>query len=154
MPSSARATAAALFLALLAAPAAAADRITVEAIQARLLYEGTGVLSQNIAPPAKFYGFNTVVGEGDAKEPASDVLITVVLAASGEANGDGDLVVTAKGAKGRTIASRTFAKPYIGNKGKAHLSMIAPNATCDELVVTATYGKSRKSTRIEFHCGE
>lgn len=152
MPSCSKCLAALVLAALATTPAVAADRITIEAIQARLLYEGTGVLSQNIAPPAKFYGFNTVVGEGDAKEPASDVLVTVVLAAPGEANGDGNLVVSAK--SGKTVTSRTFAKPYIGSKGKAHLSMIAPNATCDELVVTATYGKSRKSTRVEFHCGE
>lgn len=155
MPSRSKCLAAVVLAGLATTPAAAADRITIEAIQARLLYEGTGTLSQNIAPPAKFQGHNTVIGEGDAKEPASDVLVTVVLAAPGEANGESDLVVTAKSGKaGRTVASRTFAKPFIGRAGKAHLSVIAANATCDDLVVTATYGKSRKSARIAFHCGE
>ena len=100
-----------IFLVALAAPAAAADRITVEAIQVRLLYEKTGKLSKDIAPPAEFAGHNTIIGEGDAEEPANDVLVTVVLAAPGEANGEQKLVVAVRLGKDKKVIVRIENAP-------------------------------------------
>lgn len=138
-----------------ATPSEAADKITLEAVTMRLAYEGTGTLSDNIAPPAQFSGFNTVIGEGSAAEPANDILVTAVLAAPGETNGEEKLVIVARRTSDRKVlAGRIIEHPFVGKAGKSYRSILIQDATCDGVEVTVTYGKQRKIAAVPFKCGE
>jgi len=74
---------AALFLAFAPVPAALADTddgIRLGALRAHLYYERSGFLSDDlIARDPPFVGWNTVIGAGDALEPADNILVVVVL---------------------------------------------------------------------------
>ncbi len=60
-----------------AAVAAPASHAKLEGLRVQLVYETSGVLSDDIG--AGFAAHNVIIGEGDAKEPASDLLVSVVL---------------------------------------------------------------------------
>lgn len=144
---------AAVLAAVLASPAVAADKIVVEAIQVRMLQEGTGALSRDIAAEKDFGGFNLIIG-GEEGGPVNDLLVTVVLKAPGEANGESKLVVTARGKDKKVLATRSFDRPFVGASGKAHKSLLVPDATCSDVEVTAVYGKLRRQALVRFNCGE
>jgi hypothetical protein len=150
----------ALLAALLAgqaAPAAAPAGARLGAIQMRLWYAGTGRLSENIAPPAQFTGWNTVIGEGSAREAADDVLVTVeVLAPSGtEENISVPLAISARDAKGKLLGERRIATLLTSRAGRTVQALWLRDVTCAGTVtVTAALGAARKSTHVSFDCGE
>src|SRR5580693_1668884 len=112
--------------------------VAIEHIGAQLLYSGSGTLSRDIAPPAKFSGWNTVIGEGDAKGPATDVLISVTLKTAGEQmNLDSPVSVSARSGAGKVLAQRTFGHVLV-DRGKAVLFLLLPDATCaGKVTITA-----------------
>ena len=60
--------------------------VKIEAIRMQLFYETTGTLSADITPTPDSWA-NTVIGEGAAKEPANDIMVSVVLSSkTDEAN--------------------------------------------------------------------
>ena len=148
----------ALVLAVVAAaPAWAAPPApaTIEHIGAQLLYSGAGTLSRDIAPPATFSGWNTVIGEGDAKGSATDVLVSVVLTTAGdELNVDTPLVVSARTAAGKVLGQRQFSNILI-DRGKVVEFLLLPNVTCaGKVTITATLGRQTRSAALALDCGE
>ena len=123
-------------------------------VEARLLYERSGKLSKNILPPAKFEGHNIIIGEGDAEEPANDILITVGLAADGdEATTTVPLTIKIT-ARGKVLAQRTV-KAVLLTKGRAYRSVLVQDGTCaGEMVVEATLGTQKKTAKVILACGE
>ena len=127
---------------------------TIEAIEVRLVYQRTpGRLSRNIV--TGFTAWNTVIGEGDAEEPADDLLVSVRLAIPGEeGNADGPLVVTVDDAKGRVLANRRFPGLFF-SKGRTVETLLVPNATCaGRIKISATLGRQARSERAALMCGE
>jgi len=152
-----RSAAAFAFACLTYAPALAdpSPAVTIDHIGAQLLYASTGALSADIAPPAKFSGWNTVIGEGDAKGPATDVLISVTLKTAGEQmNLDSPVSVSARSGAGKVLAQRTFGHVLV-DRGKAVLFLLLPDATCaGKVTITAALGRQTRSATLALDCGE
>lgn len=144
----------------LAAPAAAGQGGTprdadfrIADIQVRLLYEASGRPSGDISADPDFAAWNLPIGEGSAKEPANDLLVTVVVAGPGEHNATAPLVITARNAKGKTLATRRISAPLLGST--THRSLALYEVGCaGTLTLTATLGKARRTETIDLACGE
>ncbi|MCC3244361.1 hypothetical protein LG047_03315 [Methylocystis sp. WRRC1] len=127
----------------------------ISGVEARLFYEGTGILSDNIASPAPFNGWNTMIGEGDAKQPANDLIVTVSLTSTpAEANVKGPLIISVVNEKGRTIASRKF-KSLFFKDGKAVKALYLRDAACiGKVTLKARLGAQERIGNIELNCGD
>ena len=149
----------ALFLAFAAGSAPAwADPpppVAIAHIGAQLLYSNSGALSRDIAPPAKFSGWNTIIGEGDAGGAASDVLVTVTLTSpSSQLNVATPLFISARSAAGKVLAQRKITNILIDN-GKAFEFVLLPDATCaGKVTITATLGQQTRTAALALDCGE
>lgn len=127
----------------------------IERIEVRLLYETTGAISDSIAPPSSFATWNTVIGGGDAKEPAHDLLVQVHLSvAEHQANVATPLRVTVTDASGRKLASRSFPALFF-NGGRVVRTLLVPDAGCaGRLTVKASLGTATKEANVPMMCGE
>jgi hypothetical protein len=148
----------ALFLACAAAApawAATPQPVAIAHIGARLLYSNSGALSRDIAPPATFSGWNTIIGEGDAGGSASDVLVTVTLTSStNQLNVETPLFISARSAAGKVLAQRKITNILIDN-GKAFEFLLLADATCaGKVTITATLGQQTRSAALALDCGE
>lgn len=132
-----------------------APEIRLKAIEARLIYQTSGGLSENVAPPSDFALWNTVIGEGSAAEPATDFLVQVRLETGPEqANATEPLVVTVRGAQGKILASRRFQHVFLDDH-RAIVSLQVPDATCaGPVTIEARFGRQTQTARIDFACGE
>ena len=131
------------------------DPIRLDQIRVQLLLERTGELSPNVAPPATTTLWNTVIGEGDAGQPATDALVWVSLrSATAEANAPRPLSVTVRGRGGRILARRVFEAVLITG-GRAARAVLVPEAGCaGPVAIEAAYGAQRLTSRVNFACGE
>jgi hypothetical protein len=146
-------------LALAASPASAAgDEITLGPLTAQLYYKTSGTLSKDlISRKPAFSGWNTGVGEGDAEEPAEDLLVGVTLANAGD---DGvfldetlQLWVTDEG--GAEIARREFKGLLVPYKGKVASPLWLQDIGCAGLLVFhAKFRKQVKTAQLRLDCGE
>jgi hypothetical protein len=130
--------------------------VKLESLQARFYYESTGVLSENIAPPARFATHNTIIGEGDAKQPANDLLVTVVLKASAkDSNADGPLFLMIRDRKkDKTIAVRKFTGLFFKETTLVK-ALYVPDAACLGAVeIAAVFGGRKIVHPLELNCGE
>lgn len=130
-------------------------RVTLGDIRVQLFYRHSGTLSGNVAQPGRTHLWNTVVGEGDAKEPADDALVTVGLkGGQPDMVTDLPLIVTAR-AGGRVIASRSFSGILLPLQGQAWSALWLPNVTCrNRVTIDVSYGVQKKATFVNFDCGE
>lgn len=138
------------------AQAQGSKAVKIDQIRAHLFYERSGRLSKNIAPPASFGGFNTMIGEGDAEEPAQDVLIVVELSGPKDELVQRPLTITVSHPGGKRPPSKREFKDGLlfGESGKVAKAMYAENATCSPMRVAASMGASTKQIAIDFKCGE
>ena len=127
---------------------------TLGDIRMHLFYQGSGRLSADVSPPADFAGWNTVIGEGSAEEPATDLLVVAELRASGEQNVTTPLRVTVQSGR-RVLATRTFNGTLTSEAGRAYLPVWLRDVTCaGEIRVEVTFGRQRRSERLTLSCGE
>jgi len=151
--------AAALFLLTGAAPAdPPPPQASIESIRAQLFYELSGTLSGNVAsPPSNFSGWNTVIGEGEAKEAAQDLLVTVRVKGNG-ADGfltETPLVITARNGAGKLLGSRSVTGILVPYEGSVATALWINNATCaGKLTIEAKLGKQAKRATVALDCGE
>lgn len=145
----------ALFGSAQARQTGAPPEIRLEAIEARLIYQTSGALSENVAPPSDFALWNTVIGEGSAAEPATDFLVQVRLATTTEqANATDSLIVTVRDAQGKVMASRRFEHVFL-DEHRAIVSLQVTDATCaGPVTIEARFGRQTRTARIDFACGE
>ena len=140
--------------ALLALPAAA-EAAEVGRIRAHLFYEESGRLSLDIAPPSDFAAFNVVIGEGSAEEPANDLLVAVELTGR-PAEAATPLRILVRNARGRVVAQRSIPGSFLG-AGQPRLwkAVYLPDVGCaGTLTITATLGRSTRTTSVDLICGE
>lgn len=141
------------FAILAAAPAfAAAPRI--DKIEAKLFYQNSATLSDNVAMGSGVNLWNTVIGEGDAQEPANDVLIIVTIAADPSSYDDTPLSIEVKGDDGKVVATRRLKGLLVGDTGKVSRAVYLEDSTCNALSVKASIGKSTMTLEVPFACGE
>jgi hypothetical protein len=130
-------------------------KVALGEIKVRLLYQYSATLSGNVASPAKPSLWNTVIGEGDAREPATDALVTVGLT-GGEPDTvtDRPLIVTVR-AGGKVLTRRRFDDIIVPMEGATWSALWLPDVTCKgHVTVEATYGTQRKTAAVDFDCGE
>jgi len=145
-----------VFAGSIVAPAwATPPPVAIAHVGAQLLYSNSGALSRDIAPPAKFSGWNTIIGEGDAGGAASDVLVTVTLTSpSSQLPVATPLLISARSAAGKVLAQRKITNILIDN-GKAFEFLLLPDATCaGKVTITATLGQQTRSAALALDCGE
>jgi hypothetical protein len=130
--------------------------IELGAIQVRLWYEGTGRLSENIAPPVSFDAWNTIIGEGAAAENADDALATVEILSGGhEANVPGPLIIEARDYRGRIVARRVVTNLLTSRAGRAVRGLWLQEVGCAGIIrVSARLGPMQRSVQISLPCGE
>lgn len=127
--------------------------IWIDHIEMRLLYAYSGTLSEDISKPFEFSAWNTVIGEGEAKEPADDVLVTVHMGSMPTARFE-PVTITAKDGNGKILGKRTTTA-WAGNGGKATASLMLYGVTCaGTLTVTAKMGQSSMTNTANLPCGE
>ncbi|MEA3065668.1 MAG: hypothetical protein QOJ27_2120 [Sphingomonadales bacterium] len=141
---------------LLAAAAPAAQAPTIGTVRMHLFLEETGKLSPNIAPPAEFTGWNTIIGEGSAPEAANDLLVVVeVRNGGGEANLTQPLIVVARGPKGKLLGQRRYTNLLSSGEGRVWKGLWLGDVGCaGHIEVTATIGRSTRKSAIDLDCGE
>jgi hypothetical protein len=153
--------AAAIFalLALGAAPSSPVANGRIAGLEARLFYSETGKLSANVLDPkGKFAGWNTIIGEGDAKRAAEDVLIVVAVAARKQ--GLDALLLDRPLEIHAAVGSRTLAKRKLDNlvlpsRGATYAAMFLPGVGCAGTVtVTAWLGTEARKATLAMDCGE
>ena len=148
------------FLAALAAPDAVAQ-VAVAEIRAQLFLERSGRLSDNLVGAGKALR-NTVIGEGEAGEPADAVLVTLVFTGARNTKSSdkiardlASVTVKQKTKTGEKIAlSRVYGGFLFGESGRIHKAFLLDNATCAPLDIEVKVGRSSKTARIDFTCGE
>jgi hypothetical protein len=149
------AVAAGLIAASPARSAPPASPVTIQHIAVQFLYETSGTLSEDIAPPSHFTPWNSVIGEGDAKESAHDVLVTAILTSpENEVVLDQPLVLVAKGPGGKVLAQRKFGYRLLEH-GRFVAALFLPDAACaGKVTIQVSYGAQRSATSVNLDCGE
>jgi hypothetical protein len=129
--------------------------IQIEQIRVQFLYETSGTLSEDVKTSRGFSIWNTVIGEGNAAEPAADVLVSAVLSSGNlEETAQQPLTLTVKTAAGKIIAQRTF-RHILTEHGRVVKSLLLPEATCaGKLDIEADFGSQRKVESVSLDCGE
>lgn len=143
-----------------AAFAQAGPPVAVKDIRMQLFLEKSGTWSENIVGAKKSF-HNTVIGEGDAGEPASSVLVTIEV--SGPPNGTAstalardmaNVTVTQETKSGAKRQLRAVSGFRFNEKGLAYRAFVVENGTCAPLEVEVKLGRSRKVAKVDFKCGE
>lgn len=128
-------------------------------LKVQMVLERTGTLSENLVGTKKKL-HNTVLGEGDAGEPADAVMVTLVFQGTKNTRGSDKLardlaqvkVTQATKAGNKILLNRVYGGFVFGENGLSHKAFIVDNATCAPLEVEAKVGKTRKVAKIEFSC--
>jgi hypothetical protein len=117
-------------------------------IQMHLFYRGSGELSENIAPPAQFAGWNTLF-------EADDVVVVAELRTEGQQNIDRPLRIVARGRGNRVLAQRTFRSILTSSEGRAYLPLYLNDVACAGTIqVTVTFGRQSRAETLTLECGE
>lgn len=158
---------AALVLGLAAVPASAAEpasdrakavRVRIGAIAARLWYSLSGKLSDDLlARKEPFVGWNTIIGEGPVEEPASDLLVEVVMFGNGsDAQSIEDpLEIWVTDKSGKSLARRRVDYMLLPYQGGLHNVLWLPDVGCaGRLTIHARFRKQVKTASLALDCGE
>lgn len=143
---------------LLAAPAVAQPakpKVVLGDIRFQLYQEISGTLSPPVGPSFSFW--NTGAGEGSAKEPASNYLISVPLrSTTGDAEGsEVPLTLTVRNAAGKMLASVTRTYHLVPYKDQTYVALWLSDSPCvGKITVTATYAKQVRRAVYSLDCGE
>ena len=124
-------------------------------IRFQLYQELSGTLSAPVGP--KFSFWNTGAGEGDAKEPASNFLVSVPLkSTTGDAvSSETPLTLAVRNAAGKVLATKTSKYQLVPYQGQTYVSLWLNDAQCaGKITVTATFGKQTKRAAFSLDCGE
>ena len=131
---------------------ASSDTAELTDIRAHLMYEQSGTMSDDLTKMEDFVGWNTIIGEGFAKEPASDILIAVVLSSEKEIYDEGLLTIRALSG-GKVIGMRQFTGHLVDTKASSFLYL--KDATCEgEIMLEASIGEQKRYEKIVLECGE
>ena len=145
--------------ALLAAPASAAgDGITLGKLTAQLYYKNSGTLSKDVLGRKPAFSFwNTGAGEGDAEEPAEDMLVGVTLSNPGDDGVflDETLELWVTDAKGKQVARRNFKGILVPYKDKVANPLWLQDIQCaGPLTLHAKFRGKEIKAQVSLDCGE
>lgn len=136
---------------------ALAQSATVESIGVQLFYEYSGTLSDDLAKRKELSLWNTMIGEGDAKQPANSFLVTVTVKGAPETfDKAAALTVTVTGDKRKNkVAEKVFKGILFGSEGRVVKPLFVHDWVCVPLTITAKLKSgSSKTFNLPFQCGE
>jgi hypothetical protein len=136
---------------------ALAQNATVESISVQLFYEYDGTLSDDLTKRQELALWNTMIGEGDAKQPANSFLVTVTVKGAPESfDKAAVLAVTVTGDKRKNkVAEKVFSGILFGSEGRVVKPLFVHDWVCAPVTVTAKLKSgSSKSFNLPFRCGE
>ncbi len=136
-------------------------QVAVTDIRAQLFLERSGKLSDNLVGANKAL-HNTVIGEGDAGEPADAVLVTLVFSGARNSKSSdkiardlASITVKQQAKTGEKILLRRVYGGFLfGESGRIHKAFLLDNATCAPLEIEVKVGKSARTAKLDFSCGE
>src|SRR4051794_12022224 len=100
-------------------------------IRMQLFYEASGRLSPDLTQAeGGFAGWNVIIGEGDAEEPANDLLVVAELRSADEEFVKTPLRIVVTNDKGKYLASREYRTFLIPKGGRAYLPVWIRDAGC------------------------
>jgi hypothetical protein len=136
--------------------AAQADEMRVASIEAFLVYGQTGKLSPNIAPPKHEIDFwNTIIGEGGAKEWSDDILLIAHIdKLSGKAS-TGEIAIKVIDHKSKKVLiNRKKLSIGFSETKAAAKALLLEDLSCTNMDITVTVDKKSKTINLPFACGE
>lgn len=136
---------------------ASAQDATVESIGVQLFYEYNGTFSDDLAKRKELSLWNTMIGEGDAKQPANSFLVTVTVKGAPETfDKAAALTVTVTGDKRKNkVAEKVFKGILFGSEGRVVKPLFVHDWICAPLTITAKLKSgSSKIFKLPFRCGE
>ena len=130
--------------------------VKVTEIEVRLFQSHTGTLSEPIPEGATLW--NTVIGEGGAREPATSTLVKVKVAGAPSSYNKSaavELTIKTTGTSTKTTKTRK-ALGVFGPDGIQFVAFWLPNTGCEAVVLSAraTGSSARLIHTVPFKCGE
>lgn len=145
---------------LMSGGASAQEAVAIKDIKVRMFYEKSGTFSDDLVPAKKSY-LNAPRGEDSLPEPATSLLVTLVL--SGPPNGESNrqialhmasIVTSQQTREGKKTQNRVYNGFHFNADGLAYRAFMLENATCYPLDIEVKLGKSRKKAKLDFSCTE
>ena len=137
---------------------AAAQNATVEDIRVQLFYEYDGTLSDDVTKRKDLTLRNTMIGEGDSKQPANSFLVAVAVKGQPETfDKDAALTITvATNDKRKSkVAEKAFSGILFGPEGRVVKAILVNDRVCLPMTVTAKLKSGASKTfTLPFKCGE
>jgi hypothetical protein len=137
--------------------AATAQTATIEDVRAQLFYEYSGALSDDLTKRKDLALWNTMIGEGDGKQPANSFLVSVAVKGQPETfDKAAALTITVtEDKRKRKIAEKAFSGILFGPEGKVVKAIFVMDQVCVPLTITAKLKSgASKSVSLPFKCGE
>lgn len=138
-------------------------KYSVAAIHSHLYYHATGKIGPADLLDGKSHAlWNTIIGEGEAREPSAAIMVLVDLVGPGFTKCEGRLRLTATDSK-KTLLAQTLELSLWFNEGsKVILPFLVCGTGCEEVEITATLENLSASKvdigtltkTIPFKCGE
>lgn len=144
-------------LAFAATPVQACEEdIGLSGLRAHLFYSPSGELSEDLlARETPFIGWNTIIGGGDAREPADDLMVVVELAAHGEVYVTDPLEIRVLDEHGDEVGHRRVEGLLTSVDGRAAVALYLQDATCrGTLAISASFRGETRAGQLQLHCGE
>ncbi len=147
--------------ALVCGVSTAGAQVAVDDVRIQIFGERSGSFSENLVGSRKVLK-NTVRGEGDAGEPAEQVLVTLVFTGPKNSRSSdkiardlASVTVTQSAKTGpRTLLKRAYGGFQFGESGRYHKAFMLDNATCAPLEVEVRLGRSRRTVKVDFTCDD
>ena len=149
---------AAIAFALVAPPAAmgAAPTLEVREIEVRLFHSHTGTFSEPIPEGAVLW--NTIIGEGDAREPSTSTLVKVKVVGAPSKFKERTAVQLTVRTVGQNTQPTILRKSLglFGKDGGQFVAFWLPNTGCEALLLAASVTGSSSALKhtVPFKCGE
>jgi hypothetical protein len=150
-------TALALAAPVAATAAPATAPYAVEALQVRLYYPQSGTFSPDIPSSASL--FNTIIGEGWAREPSTAILVQARVGGQRGSFAAGRRVrLEVRRPSGRLVDRQTAEVGLIGGAGVTRIGFMVQGTGCAKIRVRVTLlgqsPASRRTRDVPFVCGE
>jgi hypothetical protein len=146
----------ALFAFTLPVEPASAQAVNVEDIRVQLFYERSGTLSEDFTKVKDVSFWNTIIGEGIAKEPANSFLVSVVLRGKPASFVESERVVVTVfvESKKSKVLQRRFDSFLFGDEGRVVKPVFVENQTCAPIRISARSKANTKTMTLPFKCGD
>jgi len=144
----------ALAAAVTGTASAAAPDAKIDAIRMQLFYQTSGTLSADMTPTPDGWA-NTVIGEGRAREPADDMIVSVVLSSEAEAVSlDPPVTLIVRGENNMVLAKRVFESVYLRHH-RVVLPLFVTGIGCvGPVIAEASFAGQKTVSKVSLLCNE